>query len=67
MSLKRKRTANEFKIEWLNEFVETDTPKSHDKLQIHLKEIFVFNEENCVICNYFRAGEVRSCFASIPL
>ena len=36
MSLKRKRTANEFKVEWLNEFMEIDTPKSHDKLQIQL-------------------------------
>ena len=37
MCLKTTRTANEFKIEWLNEFVETDTPKSHVKLQIQLK------------------------------
>ena len=59
MSLKRKRMANEFKIEWLNEFVETDIPKSRDKLQIQLKEIFVFNEEKGVICNYCRAGEVN--------
>ena len=36
MSLKRKRTANKFKIDWLNEFVEINTPKSHDKLQIQL-------------------------------
>ena len=62
--MKRKITANEFKIEWLNEFVETGTPKSHDKLQIQLQKIIVFNEEKGVICNYCRAGEVRSDFVS---
>ena len=65
MSLKRKRTANEFKIEWFNELVETDTPKSHNKLPIQLKEIFVFNKEKGVICDHCRAGEARSDFVSV--
>lgn len=64
MSLKRKRTANDFKIEWLSEFVETPTPNSHEKINIQLKEIFVFNEEKGVICIYCRDGQVRNDFVS---
>lgn len=32
-NLKRKRTANEFKVEWHDGYVETDSPKSHNETQ----------------------------------
>ncbi|CAM2115548.1 unnamed protein product [Caretta caretta] len=50
--LKRKRTVISFKSGWLDETIETVTPKSHSVMLVKLREIFTYDEDNGVVCIY---------------
>jgi hypothetical protein len=60
---KRKRTAAVFKPEWLKEIVETETPKSKNKLRVQLCEIFNY-EDNRLVCLYCRDAKTTGDFSN---
>ena len=56
--------ASSFKLEWLHMKVETNTPKSRDKIEILLKEIFTYESDVGIVCKYCLEAKVTGDFTT---
>ena len=61
---KRRRTANSFKKDWLDETVITATPTSHDDQRVYLRDVFVYDENEGIKCIYCHDTMVSGEFSS---
>ena len=62
--LKRRRTANSFKENWLDETMITATPASHDDQHVYLLDVFVYDENKSFRCLYCHDDMVSGEFSS---
>ena len=61
---KRRRTANSFKKDWLDETVITATTTSPDDQRVYLRDVFVYDENEGIKCVYCHDTMVSGEFSS---
>ena len=61
---KRRRIANSFKKDWLDETVITAITTSHDDQRAYLRDIFVYDENEGITCLYCHNAMVFGEFSS---
>ena len=63
-SITYQKAASSFKLEWLHVKVETNTPKSWNKIEIQLKEIFTYESDVGIVCKYCLEAKVAGDFTT---
>ena len=61
---KCRRTANSFKKDWLDETVITAIPTSYSDQRLHLRDVFVYDENEGITCLFCRDAMVSGEFSS---